>query len=303
MVNILNRDDELKDYLFNIFPGMLDWTFGQAYLYGKDDSNADSALFYLLKARDPLYMNAVMIRKRNFITELAMAYNKIDKNKAIETYETLLGMEQQTENYSGMQKASNELKKLYAQLADYTQAFRFSTLYDEYTSKISEQAKDDELAQMTIENERKEKERNALEILQKRKQAFNLQYLFIAILIFSLFIGLAMMGLYKVSQRTVRLLGFFSFLLLFEFITLISKKWISNLTGGTPWQDFLFMILLALIMLPLHNWLEHQIIGYLVSKELLKPRKVHKNTVPVEAEPMANAEQEKQETPVRKITS
>jgi hypothetical protein len=112
-----------------------------------------------------------------------------------------------------------------------------------------------------------------------------------------------MMGFYKVSQRTVRLLGFFSFLLLFEYITLMSKKWISGITGGTPWQDFLFMILLALVMLPLHNWLEHQIIGYLTSKELLKPYKSKKNALPPESGSQSTEEPETDEAPVRKITS
>jgi hypothetical protein len=304
MINMLNRDTKLKEYLTNICPGMLEWTMGQAYLYGAGGANADSALYYMKKAEGLLYMNFVMSKKKSFISELAKAYEKEDIQSAIQTYQGLLHMEESTRNYTGMRNVCANLKRIYGQLPDYENAYRYTILYDQYTEKINEQVREDEMAKTVIDNERKVKERLAEEMLLKKNQAFNLQYTLIAILIFTLFIGLAMMGLYKVSQRTVRLLGFFSFLLLFEFITLISKKWISHITGGTPWQDFLFMIALALVMLPLHNWLEHQIIGYLVSKELLKPHKGDKNShLPPAPETVVADREEKDETPVRKITS
>jgi hypothetical protein len=42
-----------------------------------------------------------------------------------------------------------------------------------------------------------------------------------------------------------------------------------------PWQDLLFMIALAFVMLPLHHWLEHQIINFLTSRNLLKGHTPH----------------------------
>ena len=303
MISILNKDAELKDYLTNISPGTFEWTMGEVYLYGAGVANIDSALFYLRKAEGPIYMNSVMIRKKNYLTELAMAYRQKDIPRAIETNKNLLNLEQQTANYTGMRDASFELKNLYGQQADYQQAFHYNKLYDDYTDKIILQAKEDEIAVSRIENDRKEKARIEKEILLEKQQQFNLQYTLIAILIFTLFIGLAMMGLYKVSHRTVRLLGFFSFLLLFEYVTLMSKKWISHITEGTPWQDFLFMVLLALIMLPLHNWLEHQVIDYLTTKKLLKPHKSQKMSRQPEPAPVAKSEHENAEIPVKDINS
>jgi hypothetical protein len=143
-------------------------------------------------------------------------------------------------------------------------------LYDEYNTKYADQSRKNDVDLLTLENDRKEKAREVELALEARKRSYNLQYLLIAVIIISMFTVLAMMGFYKVSQKTIRMVGFFSFFLLFEYIILLSKKWMTQFTHGTPWQDLLFMLLLAFIMLPLHHWLEHQIIDYLTTRDLLK---------------------------------
>lgn len=89
-----------------------------------------------------------------------------------------------------------------------------------------------------------------------------------------LFIALILMGLSQVSTRTIRALGFFSFLLFFEVILLLFKKQIYPLTHGEPWMDLAFMVALAAIIVPLHHWAEHQMVNYLCNKKtgLRKPR-------------------------------
>jgi hypothetical protein len=65
------------------------------------------------------------------------------------------------------------------------------------------------------------------------------------------------------------MIGFFAFLMFFEFIFLIFKKNIYAFTHGEPWMDLLFMIGLAAILLPLHHWLEHKVLHYLTSTNKL----------------------------------
>jgi hypothetical protein len=65
------------------------------------------------------------------------------------------------------------------------------------------------------------------------------------------------------------MIGFFAFLMFFEFIFLIFKKNIYSITNGEPWKDLLFMIGLAALLLPLHHWLEHKVIHYLTSHNRL----------------------------------
>jgi hypothetical protein len=83
---------------------------------------------------------------------------------------------------------------------------------------------------------------------------------------------MVMMGFFKVSAGTIRAIGFFAFLLFFEFIFLVFKKSIYGITEGEPWKDLAFIIALAAILVPLHHWVEHRVIRFLTSHHMLKLR-------------------------------
>jgi membrane-bound ClpP family serine protease len=105
---------------------------------------------------------------------------------------------------------------------------------------------------------------------ETRKRRHQYQYLGITIGIAVLFVLLVMLGTFKVSAGTIRIVGFFTFLMLFEFIFLLSKKNFYAFTHGEPWKDLAVMIALAALLLPLHHWIEHKVIHYLTSKQLIK---------------------------------
>jgi hypothetical protein len=65
-------------------------------------------------------------------------------------------------------------------------------------------------------------------------------------------------------------LGFFAFILLFEFITLLADNQIHRWTHGEPWKVLAIKIVLIAMLLPLHHWLEKKVIHYLTSQHLLK---------------------------------
>jgi hypothetical protein len=107
------------------------------------------------------------------------------------------------------------------------------------------------------------------ERLEAKRKRDNIQYLAITIGIASLFVLLAMFGMFRVSATTIKMISFFTFIMLFEFIFLIFKKNIYTITHGEPWKDLMFMIVLAAILLPLHHWLEEKLIHYLTSHNRL----------------------------------
>lgn len=71
------------------------------------------------------------------------------------------------------------------------------------------------------------------------------------------------------GARTIKMVGFFAFLMFFEFIFLICKKNLYAITHGEPWKDLLFMIGLAAILLPLHHWVEHKVLHILTTQNRL----------------------------------
>jgi hypothetical protein len=91
----------------------------------------------------------------------------------------------------------------------------------------------------------------------------------ITIGIAALFVMMVVLGMFKVSANTIKLIGFFAFIMFFEFIFLLFKKNIYSFTHGEPWKDLAFMIALAAILVPLHHWLEHKVIKYLTSHNRL----------------------------------
>ena len=63
-----------------------------------------------------------------------------------------------------------------------------------------------------------QKEQWAVAKAKEKQQRHNVQYLGITFGVVALFITLLLMGLFKVSPKTIKILSFFSFLLFFEFI-------------------------------------------------------------------------------------
>jgi len=62
---------------------------------------------------------------------------------------------------------------------------------------------------------------------------------------------------------------------LFEFIILLADNRIHEWTHGEPWKVMSFKIILVAMLFPLHHWLEHKVIHYLLTRDML-PKKSFK---------------------------
>ncbi|HVY74734.1 MAG TPA: hypothetical protein VG890_07885, partial [Puia sp.] len=107
-----------------------------------------------------------------------------------------------------------------------------------------------------------QKEQEAIR-LQRRD---NLQYMGITAALAFLFIVLVVFGVFKMSASVIRAMGFFAFIFLFEFITLLLDRQIHEITHGEPWKVLAIKIVLIAMLLPLHHSLEHKVFLYLTSK-------------------------------------
>jgi cation transport ATPase len=168
-----------------------------------------------------------------------------------------------------MSFVAKELDSLYQLKGDYKQASYFSSLNYKYKDSLDKLGKAKDLMQIEAADEQQRQERIDREKAESKRKRHNIQYMLIIIGITSLFVLMVMMGMFKVSATTIKMIGFFTFLMFFEFIFLIFKKNIYGFTNGEPWKDLTFMILLAAILLPLHHWLEHKVIHYLTSHNRL----------------------------------
>jgi hypothetical protein len=83
------------------------------------------------------------------------------------------------------------------------------------------------------------------------------------------------MGIFKVSESTIKVLGFFAFIMFFEFIILIADNKIHHYTHGEPWKVLAIKIVLIALLLPFHHWLEKKTIKYLTSHNRLTMARHH----------------------------
>lgn len=164
---------------------------------------------------------------------------------------------------------SKNLDTLYDKMGDYRQSKIYSAEYFQFKDSLQTINKEKELSQVEADDELQQLKKQELAAAEKKRQRNNIQYLAITIGIATTFLLLVLLGMFRVSARTIKVIGFFAFLLFFEFIFLIFKKNIYAFSHGEPWIDLSFMIALAAILVPLHHWLEHKVLHYLTDKNKL----------------------------------
>ncbi len=258
----------LKDFLTNFgFTGATDQAYAVIYT---ELNQLDSARYYFDKATPYFDNNPNEANKMYFYAQLGSFYKKTgDLNKAIELYTKVKNIADRTGQLEPAEKAAKHLDTLYARTGNYQQASIFNSIYYQYKDSIEKLNKEKELSQVEAADEQYRQLRLEEEKAEKKRRKNNIQYMAITIGIAAFFIILVVLGMFKVSAKTIRLIGFFAFIMFFEFIFLIFKKNIYSITEGEPWKDLAFMIALAALLVPLHHWLEHKVIHYLTSHNRL----------------------------------
>jgi tetratricopeptide (TPR) repeat protein len=176
-------------------------------------------------------------------------------------------------NTNGQLEAGMEISKnldtLYDRMGDFRQSKIYSAEYFQMKDSLQNINKEKELSQVEADDELQQLKKQELAAAETKRQRNNIQYLAITIGIATTFLLLVLLGMFRVSARTIKVIGFFAFLLFFEFIFLVFKKNIYAFSHGEPWIDLSFMIALAAILVPLHHWMEHKVLHYLTANNKL----------------------------------
>ena len=265
--------NNLKKYLFDFGMGA---QIDQAYAFVYYKLNQfDSAGFYFNKALPYFETRTNELNRIRFYEQLASYYKKTGNyDKSIEYYMKVKEMGERNGQLENVQLAVKNLDTIYEVKQDFKLANQYNALYYQYKDSIDKLKKENEISQIEASDEQQRREREEAAKLEAKRKRNSIQYMGIIIGIAVLFVALVMMGWFKVSAGTIRAIGFFSFLIFFEFIFLVFKKNISGITQGVPLYDLAFMIALAAILVPLHHWLEHRVMHFLTSHHMLKLRRV-----------------------------
>ena len=267
----------------------VDKAYGSAY---SDQNRWDSAAFYFRRAEPLIEKKVGALARSDFYVEVGNFYKrKGDNADAIVYYQKARVIGDDTKSLAILQNCDANLDTLYARAGDYKTARIYNAEYGRYSDSIRSLARVTDLDKLEVENDNRRRERLARDEELNTEHRHNVQYMGFTIGLVVLFLSLVMLGWFVVSPRTIRALGFFSFIFLFEFIILLADKQIHEWTHGEPWKILAIKIALAAILLPLHHWLEHKVIHYLTShkKDPSKAPGTHPEPVTITAQQPATA--------------
>lgn len=270
-LDYFNKNTGLKTYLNNFgFAPFVDQMYGSIYL---SMNRYDSALIYLKRAAPYFEQQANKYYSVMYYLEAGKLYRKMGRpQEAITILQKASGLTDSLGNLELMKRVAADLDSSYQTMGDLKQASIYNAKFYRLKDSLEVLGREKDILQTEIESEgqRQDKQRQEKEIENNRRH--NIQYMAITIGIATVFILLVAMGVFRVSPPTIRVLGFFAFIFLFEFIILIADHKIHHWTHGEPWKILAIKIILIAILLPLHHFLEEKVIHYLTSHKLLIAR-------------------------------
>jgi tetratricopeptide (TPR) repeat protein len=243
----------------------IDFGTAQAFTVLKQYDSAkyyfDKTLPLLEKEGTSFTLPAVYLQYSKFLYESGKA------EQAINYLKKSIAINDSSKNTAANKDFYQALDSCYQKTGDYKTSVFYNGLYQKARVEEEEKSKAKDVLAVEIDTENKRKERLEAEAAEATAARHNWQYMGIVLGIISLFVLLATFGLFNVSLRWVRFLGFISFIFLFEFIILLADTWIHHATHGEPWKVLAIKVVLIAILLPLHHYLEHSVIKYITERK------------------------------------
>jgi tetratricopeptide (TPR) repeat protein len=268
----LDSDPELREYYLRSGVENYYYERGTIHLW---TGKPDSALYYFKMVEPYMLTHYDMKVGSNIYLDLGDLYQMINNlPMAIEYYVKARDYFLKAEEMGTVATISARLSEFYQAMGNFPQALQLNRYSVRLRDSLSQTTKTREVALLDEFRKRKQDE----EILRQKEDALtrkhNIQYMSITIAICLVFVGMLILGMFPISRLTIRLLGYFFFISLFEFIVLVLDNNVLHfITHGEPLKLWLIKIVLIGMLVPVQHFLEHRITKFLESRQLLKARK------------------------------
>lgn len=237
------------------------------------NNDMGTALLEFEKGRAMISQNTSPAFKSNFFLrygEFLLNQDKLKeaKNSFLQSYKE----SEKIDYLDFMLESSYYVDSIAGVLREYDIAYKFSTIHKKLLIRQADINEQDEFLLMELANESKKIELNLKKQEEEQKRTFNLQYFMITLGISFLFLIFLVMSRYKVPEWVIRGLGFFSVLMLFEFIILVLDQKLHHMTHGAPLPIFIIKVSILTFLFPLHHFIEETIIKFMMAKkQIWKP--------------------------------
>lgn len=266
----LYSNEDLNQYYLNTGTYNYYWNLGNVYNYS---NRPDSAIYYYTLAEPGLQKGFEASVQKSMYKEMGHCYTQLKNyNNAIACYEKALAISEKQKDYANASTITGKLSGLYANTNDYKQAFVYNEKNNFYKDTVQQMNAQREVVLLEVDRETKKHEEDMAEREAAARRTRNLQYTGIAIAIASVFAFMILLGMFPVSRLTIKMLSFFAFICLFEFIVLLIDTWLHKLAHGEPMKIWLAKIVLIGVLVPVQHFLEHGVVHFLASQRLLRMR-------------------------------
>ena len=268
--NYLLSNPDLVQFFKN--PGLANyyWQTGDIYRYS---AKFDSALYYYRLAETELTANYDAGNKLTIYTAMAETYlQNRDSSIAKNYFEKAFVLCRQINKLSPLLSICTQIGMLHAKNSDFKMAYYYAIQADSASKLLQSNAAKDKVVMLQVDRENKKRESDVLEAAQKTERKHNLQVMAITLMLTGIFAFMLFLGMFAVSKTTIRMIGYFAFISLFEFIIVLLDHPIIAISHGEPLKIWGIKICLIAMLVPFQHFLEHRLISFLQSRKLLEAR-------------------------------
>src|SRR4029079_7437329 len=167
---------------------------------------------------------------------------------------------------------TDSLSVLYQLEGDYKNAFTYVKEANDLKNSLQKTSRDKEIALLEVGRETKKHDMQLEAEHEEHIRNRNVQYMAITIVISTVFVLMLFLGMFPISKLTIKLLGYFFFISLFEFIILMIDTFFLAGVHLEPLKLWLIKIVLIALLVPFQHLLENGLINFLASRKLLEVR-------------------------------
>lgn len=271
-IKFLSDEYDLKQTYFNDGPGNYQMTLGNIYYYS---NHIDSALvFYqmaLTTIKDLNNQNITGI----LYSQIGNCYNKLkNESVAVTYYEKAYKINLERGDINALAKLSKQLSTIYFNNGAYKLAYEYLNKTAGFKDTLRELSRQNEIALLGVDRENMKHHQELMIEKQHELNQRNIQYAGIFILILIAFFFMMVIGSFSIPPYAIRMMGYFFFISLFEFIVLLIDNFLLHTNfGHQPMIIWGIKILLIALLVPFQHFLEHNMIKILSSNKLMNFRK------------------------------
>jgi hypothetical protein len=269
-LNFLENNSDVKQSFLNQGLPYYHYYIGSIY---KWSNRPDSAIYYYTLSDSSIKTSFGISSQRSILIEKGECYTLLNQpDNAIKSYERSLKLGDGMHDLKTDTFLTQNLSLLYANIGNYKRAFDYYQQSIQARTALEKLANQREVVLLEVARETRKSEKDLEDLENESRRVHNLQYIGITIAIAIVFLGMILIGMFPISRFTIRLLSFFAFICLFEFIIVLVDSYLHHATHGEPLKIWLAKIFLIALLVPLQHFLEHKLVKFLESKRLLKLR-------------------------------